>query len=60
MANIINLNKVRKLRDKTNNKAQADENSVKFGMKRATKIAAEAAKLRAKSLLDGHKRERND
>lgn len=54
---IINLNKARKARTKQNKKAMADENSVKFGRNKATKLRELDAAERAHAFLDGHKRD---
>ena len=54
---VVNLNKARKSRAKTEKKAKADENSVRFGRTKADKLS-EAAKLKkARDLLDGHRRD---
>ena len=57
MSTPINLNKVKKERDRSSRRARADENAVAFGQNKAQK---EALKLRAEQIkrnLDGHKRE---
>ncbi|CUH53628.1 DUF4169 family protein [Shimia marina] len=57
MADIINLNTFRKSKARATQKAQADENAVKFGRTKAQKQkeAKEAAK--AKHILDGKERD---
>jgi len=52
----INLNKVKKERNRASRKARADENAVSFGQ---TKSQKEALKARAEQIarnLEGHKR----
>jgi hypothetical protein len=57
MAEILNLNRARKAKTKTEDKARAAENRAKFGRAKAEKAldAARAEKLRRG--LDGAKRE---
>ncbi len=57
MARVVNLNKARKAKAKTQRRAKAEENAVAFGRTKAQKQrdAAEAAK--AARDLEGHKRE---
>ena len=57
MAEILNLNQIRKTKAKTDAKTQAAENRAKFGRTKADKAleAARAGKL--KRDLDGAKRE---
>lgn len=57
MAEITNLNRVRKDKARAEKRAQADANSVKFGRSKAERAreAADAEKLRRD--LDGAKRE---
>lgn len=57
MAEIINLNRARKARDKAEGKARAAENRVVHGRTKAEKIAARAETERAARLLDGAKRD---
>lgn len=53
MAEIVNLNRARKAKARTNAATQADANRVAFGRTKAEKaVAAAEAELRAK-LLDG-------
>ena len=54
----INLNKVKKERNRTSRKARADENSVQFGQSKAQKEALKArAELIARN-LEAHKRDK--
>lgn len=55
--NVINLNQFRKKKARTEKRAQADENAVKFGRTKAEKRLEEAQKTKAKSELDAHKRD---
>lgn len=53
----VNLNKVKKERNRASRKARADENSVQFGQSKSSK---ELIKARAEQIarnLDAHKRE---
>ena len=60
MAEVINLNKVRKSRNKAATKQQADENAVKFGRTKVKKRAETSQKALDQTRLDGHKRETDD
>lgn len=57
MAEIVNLNRARKARDKAEAKSTAAANRVAFGRTRAERDAADRARDRAARLLDGQKRE---
>ena len=57
MAEIINLNRARKARDKAEAKDRAAQNRVTHGRTRAEKAAARIEAERAARLLDGAKRE---
>ena len=57
MAKVVNLNKARKARDKIRKTAQADENAVKFGRTKTERARDKAEADRARSLIDGHKRD---
>ena len=57
MSTPVNLNKVRKDRARADEKARADENSVKFGQTKAQKEAARMLKDKSVRTLDAHKRE---
>ena len=48
----INLNKVRKARDRAAEKAQADANAVKFGRSKAERLLDAARAEKARSALD--------
>jgi hypothetical protein len=52
----INLNKARKARAKSEGKARADENAVKFGRTKAEKALDQARADKARRDLDGHER----
>lgn len=60
MAEVVNLNKVRKLRNKVKHRQQADVNSVKFGQSLVEKRTKVLQKSLEESRLDGHKRETDD
>ncbi len=53
----INLNKARKAKAKTEAKALAAENRVKFGRTGAQKSAAEAEAQKLARAVEGHRRE---
>jgi hypothetical protein len=57
MADVVNLGRARKLRERAKKRAEADENAVKFGrtMAQRQREAAEAA--RARAVLEAHRRE---
>lgn len=57
MAEIFNLNRARKARDKAEAIDRAAQNRVTHGRARAEKTAAKIEAARAKRLLDGAKRE---
>ena len=57
MAEIINLNQVRKARDKAAARVEAATNRAASGRTKAERAAAEKEKRRAARLLDGQKRE---
>ena len=57
MAEIINLNKARKVRAKADKAIRAQENRVRFGRTRAEKQAEAAEKARIARLLDDSKRD---
>ncbi|WP_375281776.1 DUF4169 family protein [Pseudooctadecabacter sp.] len=52
MTEIVNLNRVRKDRDRTAKKAEADQNAAKFGRTKAERLAEAARDARAKQQLD--------
>ena len=53
----INLNKVKKERNRASRKARADENAVSFGRTSAQKDALKARAAQILRNLEGHKRE---
>ncbi len=55
MSSPINLNKVKKERDRSSRKARADENAVKFGQSKSQKDMLKARAEQIKRNLDGHK-----
>ncbi len=52
MSEIVNLNKVRKDRDRTAKKAEADQNALRFGRTKAERLADATRETRAKQQLD--------
>lgn len=56
MAEIINLNKARKVRAKADKAIRAQENRVRFGRTKAEKQAEAGEKARIARLLDDSKR----
>ncbi|WP_293576648.1 DUF4169 family protein [Phaeobacter sp.] len=57
MADIINLNQFRKTKAKADKKAQADQNAITFGRKKADKQLDRARKDQDDSRLEGHKQD---
>lgn len=57
MAEIVNLNRVRKARERAADKAVASTNRVAHGLTKAQREAARAERTRAERLIDGHMRE---
>lgn len=57
MAELINLNKARKARDRATDKAQAAENRVRFGQTKGQKTITRLDADRQRRDLDGKKRE---
>ncbi len=57
MAEIVNLNRVRKARAKAAAGKTAEANRTKFGRSKAERDAEAAGKARREALLDGAKRE---
>lgn len=55
MAEIINLNRVRKAKSKEAAVRQADENRIRFGRTKTEKQVAETVEDKLRRLLDGHK-----
>ncbi len=58
MTNPINLNQFRKAKQKAEKAKLAEENRIKFGRTKAEKNLAKSKADKAKSDLDGHKREK--
>lgn len=56
MADIINLNKARKARDKADARARAEENRVRFGQTKAEKESGRREAEAIERHLDAHKR----
>ncbi|AKS46305.1 protein of unknown function [Octadecabacter temperatus] len=52
MSEVVNLNKVRKDRERTEKKAEADLNARKFGRTKAERMAEAAREAQAKGRLD--------
>ncbi|MDF3413596.1 DUF4169 family protein [Sulfitobacter sp. M57] len=57
MTSPINLNKVRKERDRASRKTRANENAVRFGQSKAEKEGVRTRAEKETRALDGHKRE---
>lgn len=57
MAEIVNLRAVRKAQARIKDRAQGDENAVKFGRTKAQKKREEAGAAKARATLDGARRE---
>jgi hypothetical protein len=57
MAEIVNLNRARKVRAKAETQAEAAANRVKHGRTKAEKANDRAAEARRAALLDGARRE---
>lgn len=55
MGEIVNLNRVRKAKAKTDREKQAAENRVKFGQTKAEKQKRQAEEVAARRQIDGHK-----
>jgi len=55
MAEVVNLNRARKTRAKSDKDAAAAENRVKFGRTKHEKAKAAAEKAIAESRIDAHK-----
>ncbi|MEP0964239.1 MAG: DUF4169 family protein [Roseobacter sp.] len=53
----INLNKVKKERNRASRKARADENAVSFGQSKSQKDLLKAKAQKIAANLDGHKRD---
>ena len=57
MADIVNLNRVRKAKVLDEDRVKADANAMKFGQTKAEKSLAKAKAEKARRDLDGAKRE---
>jgi|EndMetStandDraft_7_1072992.scaffolds.fasta_scaffold1016511_1 hypothetical protein len=57
MSNVVNLNKVRKARERALAKEQAQGNRAKFGRTKSEKDLAKAEAEKAERTLDGAKRD---
>lgn len=57
MSTPVNLNKMRKERNRASRKARADENAVNFGQTKAQKDLLKAKAEKIARNLDAHKRE---
>lgn len=57
MAEIINLNKARKAKERVDKSARAEENRARFGRSRAQKQAEAAEQARITKTLDDSKRD---
>jgi hypothetical protein len=55
---MINLNRVRKDRERRNARARADANAASFGLSKAERALAAACREDADSKLDAHRRDR--
>jgi len=57
MAEVLNLNRVRKAKARAEKDAEAAENRVKFGRTKAEKQKATAEKALTEKMIDAHKRD---
>ena len=57
MADLVNLHRARKAKARAQDVARAAANRTAFGLTKAQKAKGAAAKAKARSVLDGHKRE---
>ena len=60
MAEIVNLNRARKVKAKADKDKTAEANRIKHGTPKALRNLAEARKDKADSALSGHKLEKED
>ncbi|HML28113.1 MAG TPA: DUF4169 family protein [Hyphomicrobium sp.] len=58
-AEIINLNKVRKARERADREREAHENRLKYGQSKAERNVADAQQRKAQADLDGAQRDEN-
>lgn len=57
MSQPVNLNRFRKQKARAENKARANENTVKFGRTKSEKQLTKAQNDKANAHVDGHKRD---
>lgn len=57
MSQPVNLNQFRKAKARAEKRAQADENTVRFGQTKAQKSQRDAEHAKSQRDLDGHKTE---
>jgi Domain of unknown function (DUF4169) len=57
MTEIINLRQARKTRERDRKRAEADENAARFGRSKTLKALEKARADKARTDLDGHKRD---
>ena len=55
MAEIVNLRRARKARDRASAEAQAEQNRITFGRTKAERTLTEAEKTLAERRLEGHR-----
>lgn len=60
MADIVNLNQIRKAKARDERQQQAAENRVRFGRSKTEKDVVHRLETRADRALEGHRRERPD
>jgi hypothetical protein len=60
MAEIVNLRRARKQRDRLAAEKQAGQNRLSFGRSRAERALSEAERDKADRHVDGHRRDRPD
>ncbi|MFT3732098.1 MAG: DUF4169 family protein [Hyphomicrobium sp.] len=58
-AEIINLNKVRKARERAEREKEAQENRLKFGQSKSERSISDAQRRKTQSDLDGARRDEN-
>jgi hypothetical protein len=56
-AEIVNLNKVRKARERANRERDAQENRLKYGQSKADRSLLEATRRKSQAELDGARRQ---
>ncbi len=57
MAEIVNLSRARKTRDKADQRAQAEANRLKFGRTKSEKVSDKASAEALQRHVDAHKRD---